>query len=159
MGWVAPWHVRSSWTRDWTRVPCIGRWILNHWATREAPAASFEAPPMTPCLSLPLCACPWCRSHLPIYLCIPSIQHILSPPLLTNEWMKDIDLVLPILALHKACKFICLQSLTLVFRASITNALCSGTHEKVCLWTRQIFYSKTLLIENKDHLKAPWAFL
>ena len=27
----------SSWTRDWTRVPCIGRQILNHCATREVP--------------------------------------------------------------------------------------------------------------------------
>ena len=36
-GLVAPQHVGSSWTRDWTCVPCIGRWILNHCATREAP--------------------------------------------------------------------------------------------------------------------------
>ena len=27
----------SSLTRDGTRAPCIGRQILNHWATREAP--------------------------------------------------------------------------------------------------------------------------
>ena len=25
MGWVAPWHVGSSWTRDCTRVSCTGR--------------------------------------------------------------------------------------------------------------------------------------
>ena len=31
------WHVGSSQTRAWTRVPCIGRQILNHCATREAP--------------------------------------------------------------------------------------------------------------------------
>ena len=30
-----PWHVKSSWTRDRTHVPCIGRWILNHQTTRE----------------------------------------------------------------------------------------------------------------------------
>ena len=35
MGLVAPWHVESSWTRARTRVPCIGRQILNHCATRE----------------------------------------------------------------------------------------------------------------------------
>ena len=29
-------HVGSSQTRVQTRVPCIGRWILNHCATREA---------------------------------------------------------------------------------------------------------------------------
>ena len=36
MGLVAPWHVGSSWTRARTRVPCIGRWILNHCTTRGA---------------------------------------------------------------------------------------------------------------------------
>ena len=35
MGLVALWHVESSWTRDWTHVPCIGRRILNHCTTRE----------------------------------------------------------------------------------------------------------------------------
>ena len=32
---VAPRHVGSSQTRDRTCVPCIGRWILIHWTTRE----------------------------------------------------------------------------------------------------------------------------
>ena len=36
-GLVAPWHVGSSRTRARTRVPCIGRRILNHCTTREAP--------------------------------------------------------------------------------------------------------------------------
>ena len=31
----ALWHVGSSWSRDWTRVPCLSRQILNHWTTRE----------------------------------------------------------------------------------------------------------------------------
>ena len=35
--WVAISHSRgSSWPRDWTHVSYIGRWILYHWATREA---------------------------------------------------------------------------------------------------------------------------
>ena len=34
-GLVAPRHVGSSQTRARTCVPCIGRWILNHCATRE----------------------------------------------------------------------------------------------------------------------------
>ena len=33
----APRHVGSSWTRDRTRVPSIGRRILNHCTTREVP--------------------------------------------------------------------------------------------------------------------------
>ena len=36
-GLVAPWHVRSSRTRDRTRIPCTGRWILKHCVTREVP--------------------------------------------------------------------------------------------------------------------------
>ena len=35
-GLVAQGHVGSSQTRARTRVPCIGRWTLNHCATREA---------------------------------------------------------------------------------------------------------------------------
>ena len=36
MGLVTPRHVGSSRTRARTRVPCIGRQILSHCATREA---------------------------------------------------------------------------------------------------------------------------
>ena len=35
MGFVAPQHVESSLNRDRTHVPCVGRWILNHWTTRR----------------------------------------------------------------------------------------------------------------------------
>ena len=35
VGLFAPWHMESSWTRDWTCVPCVGRWILNHRPTSE----------------------------------------------------------------------------------------------------------------------------
>ena len=35
--WVAMPSSRGSlWPRDWTCISCIGRWILYHWATREA---------------------------------------------------------------------------------------------------------------------------
>ena len=40
-GLVAPRHVGSSQTRGGTRVPCIGRWILNHCA----PGKSLLPPP------------------------------------------------------------------------------------------------------------------
>ena len=33
----------GSWTKDQTCVSCIGRWILYHWATREAPL-TFHLP-------------------------------------------------------------------------------------------------------------------
>ena len=35
--WVAPRHMESSQIRDQTCISCIGRQILYHWATREAP--------------------------------------------------------------------------------------------------------------------------
>ena len=34
-GLVALQYAGSSWTRDWTCVPCIGRQTLNHWTTRD----------------------------------------------------------------------------------------------------------------------------
>ena len=43
MGLVAPRHVGSSQTRARIHVPCIGRQILNHCATREAPLFTFFA--------------------------------------------------------------------------------------------------------------------
>ena len=47
-GPVAPRHVGSSQTRARTRVPCIGRQILNHCATREAlQAVSVTCVPAT----------------------------------------------------------------------------------------------------------------
>ena len=41
-GLVAPRHGGSSRTRARTRVPCIGRQILNHCATREVPKGNFN---------------------------------------------------------------------------------------------------------------------
>ena len=40
-GFSVPRHVGSSQIRDWTCVSCIGRRILYHWATREAPFLKF----------------------------------------------------------------------------------------------------------------------
>ena len=42
-GLAAPQHVRSSWTQGLNPCPCIGRQILNHWATGEVP--HWECPP------------------------------------------------------------------------------------------------------------------
>ena len=39
----APQHVGSSRTRDRTRVPCTGRQILNHCATREVPQIHVDS--------------------------------------------------------------------------------------------------------------------
>ena len=42
MNFVALRHVESSWIRDRTCVPCIGRQILNCWTTREVPNDNFR---------------------------------------------------------------------------------------------------------------------
>ena len=42
MSQVAPWHVVSSWTRDRTHVPWIGRQIHNHQTMREVQAVFLE---------------------------------------------------------------------------------------------------------------------
>ena len=43
IGLVAPWHVGSSWARDQTHVPCIGRHILNHWTPgRSHPSSVLQ---------------------------------------------------------------------------------------------------------------------
>ena len=43
MGLVALRHVGSPQTRDWTHFACVGRWILNHWTTREVPPSLLKA--------------------------------------------------------------------------------------------------------------------
>ena len=39
---AAPWHMGSSWARDGTCVPCIGRWILYRWTTRADLATVYK---------------------------------------------------------------------------------------------------------------------
>ena len=43
-GSVALRHVESSWTRDWTCAPCIGRWVLYHWTTSRVLQYSYNLP-------------------------------------------------------------------------------------------------------------------
>ena len=75
-GLVAPWHVGSSQTRARTRVPCIGRRILNHCATREAlpdilcknvKAQEKSAPssPPSPPTYCATCECPISQGQAP----------------------------------------------------------------------------------------------
>ena len=32
----------SSWTRDWTCVPCTGKWILHHWTMKQVPILTYS---------------------------------------------------------------------------------------------------------------------
>ena len=46
------WDLSSaSLTRDQTHIPCTGRWILNHWTTREVPPAYFLTDFLIPAFS------------------------------------------------------------------------------------------------------------
>ena len=36
----------QSLTRNWTHGPYIGRWIVNHWTTREVPGSRLESIPL-----------------------------------------------------------------------------------------------------------------
>ena len=51
----------------WTHVPCIGRWILNHWTAREAPPVLFcwSWSEVSLTLSFPHHSYPGVRSSLP----------------------------------------------------------------------------------------------
>ena len=62
MDLVAPWHVGSSWTRDWTLVPCIGRRILNYWTTRKAPHTCLYMCGVCVCVCVCVCV------HTPAYV-------------------------------------------------------------------------------------------
>ena len=42
IGLAAPKHVETCWTRDGTHVPCIGWWILHHWAIKEVHGLALE---------------------------------------------------------------------------------------------------------------------
>ena len=79
MGLVAPRHVGSSRTRARTRVPCIGRWILNHCATREAPATTFvkAQQPLVGLWTLSSC-------KMRIWTSPPKSQHCRGPHGLTS---------------------------------------------------------------------------
>ena len=41
MDLIAWWHMKSSWTRNLTHVPCIGWQILSHWIIREVQFTLF----------------------------------------------------------------------------------------------------------------------
>ena len=71
-GLVALRHVGSSQTRGQTRVPCIGRWMLNPWTAREVFSlisyTRSAASPLSHChtlrLSLSDCLSPWAVSSV-----------------------------------------------------------------------------------------------
>ena len=45
----------SSPTKDWTHVPCIAKWILNHWTTSEVPGLYYFDNPINHWVYLHIC--------------------------------------------------------------------------------------------------------
>ena len=78
-GPVAPRHVGSSQTRARTRVPCIGRQILNHCATREAPIYCLDLVSWAPAwlLQVPL-------THVRLLPSLPVLPAVLSCKILSS---------------------------------------------------------------------------
>ena len=74
-GPAALWHEASSGTRDWTTVPWIGRQILNHWTTREAPLTN----------SLMVLCC------FPSEVQGPQTGSLLVPPQIHYPWQEAAD--------------------------------------------------------------------
>ena len=95
-GLVAPWHVGSSQTRAQTRVPCIGRQILNHCATREAPETFFFLTSLLECNCFTMLGqfllynkvnqlCVYVYSHIPSLLHLPPTLPIPPFQVVTNH--------------------------------------------------------------------------
>ena len=82
-GPVAPRHVGSSQTRARTRVPCIGRQILNHCATREAPVHVFLLPSTFPLYGFTVICY---LVHLLTNICVPFLRRKFS--LLLGEYLE-----------------------------------------------------------------------
>ena len=70
-----PCRVLSSLTRDRTQNPCIGRWNLSHWTTREVPASLSLKISVSPTSSLSPLIPPHpshhCSSSSLVWLCVP----------------------------------------------------------------------------------------
>ena len=78
MGLVAPQHVGSSRTWAQTHVPCIGRQILNHCATREVHHCILESQKWTTFLLLWLLSCFFLQAFF-----LPSVKTSCNPFFLT----------------------------------------------------------------------------
>ena len=120
LGWVA---ISSSmeyfWPRDQTHISCIDRWILYHWATREASSnlnylifknplyifvqfygsilSKLYIPPQVNLIShqndlslLPICCLIYFLN--PVRLCNTTIRNDFNT--IINEWGKCLDIIL-----------------------------------------------------------------
>ena len=52
------WDITSL-TRDWAHIPCIGKWILKHWTTREVPCITIWSHWLSVSVHLTSCLAGW----------------------------------------------------------------------------------------------------
>ena len=67
-GSAAPWYMGSSWTRDWTSIPCVARQVLNHNHQGSPRTQSSCTAAQLACTCLPWstqCLAPSLRSSAP----------------------------------------------------------------------------------------------
>ena len=98
LGWVVvghdlvPWHVESSQTRDWTRVSCIGTWVLNHGTSRRVLSAEdFYLPTYLKSIFVYLMERSrnsWLKIHLLILTSGSSVQLVSIPYIFFWNWLS-----------------------------------------------------------------------
>ena len=129
-------HVGYSMTRDRTRVPCIGRRILNHCATREAPSCTFKSSPHECKLVPPLWKTVWrCLKKLKIEVpCNPAIPLLGIPEKTKTLIQKD------------ACTLMFIAVLFTVAKIG-KQPECPSTDEWIKMWC---IYNGILLSHRKE---------
>ena len=85
-----------SLTSDWTCTPCIGRQILNHWATREVPVIlSFESiPALSPEMQTQRLELAWHNlrrlgQNFPLHVVIQDLGHRPRLPDAGKDWRQE----------------------------------------------------------------------
>ena len=77
--------MESSWTRDWTHVPCIGRCILIHFTTREVLSHYFFSHSLLLWFHSIHCSSLWCTLF-------PLLSIFLSFSFCSSNWILSTDL-------------------------------------------------------------------
>ena len=106
---TGPWLLHSMWnppcTRDQTRVPCVGRQILNHWTTREAPVYLFFGLVSKECANVNKYFIKSVLTGSSILFCSELISHYF----LKLKWLvsPSLLLTLPIIEIKNSAVFVC----------------------------------------------------
>ena len=108
LGLTALQDIGSSWIRDQTLVSCIGRWILYHWATRDAPKHFLTADFLTWRINLHRTIC---TSNAPTLK-----EGKTHPPLLWNEHRQGYQDTTNVCFYHLFPKWFCIYTQILSYK-------------------------------------------